>query len=340
MVQAEKAEIANLYVTKGTAESYPCFVAHADTVHRDVFDRSVLYANHTGTLLAYCSNGQVGVGGDDRVGIFYCLLALQRLPNVKIAIFHSEEIGCIGSKEADMSFFDNVNYVFQGDRRGNNEIINHTNGSKVATQEFTDAILAATPNSGYDTASGTITDVGQLHNNGLKCSAVNLGCGYYDAHSDKETINYFDCLFAFELAYNLCKAHPNTFFEAPKKVLPSTPVVTSDDVDYTLKVVGREYKPKGSKTWEYERGFVEGYNRGIAESTKILAKESTKIKNVIPEGYVYDSGRNGCPGCGDFLCLYVNRLVRDIYNRDKYYCKTCGDTFSEAQVNSHNLSTL
>lgn len=340
MVKADKAEIANLYITKGEAESYPCFVAHADTVHKDVFDRSVLYANQTGAVLAYGPNGQVGVGGDDRVGIFFCLLALQRLPNVKVAIFHSEEIGCVGSKDADMDFFNNVNYVFQGDRRGNNEVIVHTNGAKIATDDFLNAILDSTPDSGYASGNGSITDVGQLYHNGLKCSAVNLGCGYYDAHSDRETINYFDCLFAFELAYNVCKAHPTKFFEAPKKLLPFTTSTKETDVDYTLRVKGRKYEPKGSNSWEYERGYVEGYNRAFAEATKISSEKTEKPKDMIPDGYTFDVFRNACPGCNDFICLFVNRSIKDMYNKDKYYCKTCGETFSEMQVNAANLSEL
>jgi len=59
----------NIYITKGNAKFYPCIVSHTDTVHKihtsfKVFDdNNCLFAfnSDTGT--------QIGVGGDDKVGI-------------------------------------------------------------------------------------------------------------------------------------------------------------------------------------------------------------------------------------------------------------------------------
>lgn len=59
----------NIYVTKGESDTYPCIVSHTDTVHEihkhfNVFDDDgciFAFNKETGT--------QVGVGGDDKVGV-------------------------------------------------------------------------------------------------------------------------------------------------------------------------------------------------------------------------------------------------------------------------------
>jgi hypothetical protein len=68
----------NIYVTKGDADVYPCIVAHTDTVHNihkyyKVFDDD-------NCLFAFNSESgkQVGVGGDDKVGIWLALEMLVR----------------------------------------------------------------------------------------------------------------------------------------------------------------------------------------------------------------------------------------------------------------------
>ncbi len=61
-----------------------------------------------------------GIGGDDKVGVYTCLNALfqEGIESVKVSFFRNEEIGCIGSKAADMKWFEDVNWVCQLDRRG------------------------------------------------------------------------------------------------------------------------------------------------------------------------------------------------------------------------------
>jgi len=109
-------KIGNIYVTKGDSNSYPCFVSHTDTVHQ-VNERLEVYENQAGNLQGRDSldHSPLGIGGDDKCGVYLCLEMLDKLDNVKVAFFVGEEYGMVGSKEADPDFFKDVIYSIQFD---------------------------------------------------------------------------------------------------------------------------------------------------------------------------------------------------------------------------------
>ena len=108
----------NIYVIKGEAESYPCVVAHTDTVH-DMVDNFQLFKSDD-RLFSIDSElmERVGIGGDDKVGVFIALQVLRETDVCKVAFFRDEEVGCDGSSDAWMGFFDDVEFVLQCDRQG------------------------------------------------------------------------------------------------------------------------------------------------------------------------------------------------------------------------------
>lgn len=59
----------NIYITKGDSDVYPCIVSHTDTVH-DIHNNFRVFDDN-GCIFAFNSDTgtQVGVGGDDKVGI-------------------------------------------------------------------------------------------------------------------------------------------------------------------------------------------------------------------------------------------------------------------------------
>lgn len=181
----------NVYVTKGKSKHYPCMVAHTDTVHTIHKHFSVHEVNDQ--IFAYSTDNkqQVGVGGDDKVGIWLCLQMLMSVDVIKCAFFHSEEIGCVGSRNADMSFFNDVAYCLQGDRRGNKDFV-HSISGQLYSDEFAKAIAPVIKQYGYEEARGAITDVGQLAENGIGVSVANMSCGYYNPHSDSEVVVFTD----------------------------------------------------------------------------------------------------------------------------------------------------
>ena len=180
---------SNIYVTKGKAEIYPCIVAHTDTVH-DIHKYYKVF-DDDGCLFAFNAETgkQVGVGGDDKVGIWIALEMLLSQDSIKCAFFHSEEMGCIGSRAADMEWLKDVGYCLQADRRGDTDFVNSISG-KLYSKAFKKAIAPTLKEYGYKETSGAITDVGQLAENGVGVCVANMSCGYYEPHSDKEIVEF------------------------------------------------------------------------------------------------------------------------------------------------------
>lgn len=185
----------NLYIIKGKTEFYPCYVAHVDQVHDVVKDFKLFTHNDIlfamGTKFNRWSNGfqQIGVGGDDKAGIYLCVEMLFNLSTCKVVLFKDEEVGCHGSARADISFFTDCSFIAQGDRKGSNDFITHTNGVDVCTKEFIGIIQPTLDVFNYITNRGTMTDVGELIIQGVPCCTFNVSCGYYNAHSDNEIQN-------------------------------------------------------------------------------------------------------------------------------------------------------
>ena len=180
----------NIYVTKGEAELYPCIVAHTDTVHNHVDGFEIVKVGGLYAAFSTKTGKQTGIGGDDKVGVAIALAFVRDLPVVKAAFFRDEEIGCIGSGEAVMSFFDDVGMVLEADRHGVSDVVRAIGGDDLSSDEFEAAaspILEAFGRTWHD--SGGMTDVAALKRKGLKVSAINMSCGYFNPHVPHETVS-------------------------------------------------------------------------------------------------------------------------------------------------------
>ena len=107
----------NIYMTKGTSDTYPCMVAHLDQVQKyhptdfTVIETKDLLFGYSPTERSFC-----GLGADDKNGIWLCLQCLQKFNEIKVAFFVGEEVGCIGSSKANMEFFNDCRFVIQPDK--------------------------------------------------------------------------------------------------------------------------------------------------------------------------------------------------------------------------------
>jgi hypothetical protein len=178
----------NIYVTKGVAESYPCQVAHTDTVHH-IINNFVVF-QHDDKLFSIDGDSmdRVGIGGDDKVGIFVVLQMLREVNVMKAAFFRDEEIGCVGSRAADMKFFNDVEFVLQCDRKGYKDFVSEIWGTQMYSSDFSWAINGILTKFGRKETDGGMTDVYQLAENGLGVCVANMSCGYYQPHTDNEYI--------------------------------------------------------------------------------------------------------------------------------------------------------
>lgn len=188
--------------TKGIAESYPCVVAHMDEVHKR-HEKKQIFVTDNGIIFGYdtAKGEQCGIGADDKNGIWVALKMLQRLDAVKVAFFVGEEIGCVGSSECDMTFFDDCRFVIQCDRRNGGDFITDV-GIELCSDEFVKACQIE--QFGYHVEGGLMTDVMTLKERGMKVSSVNLSCGYYNPHTDKEYTKFSELCKCLEFVYWIC----------------------------------------------------------------------------------------------------------------------------------------
>lgn len=195
-------EMNNIYVTKQTDDNvdyFPCVVAHTDTVHQinKINVREERLPNDKGeikpALKGYDDFGKPsGIGGDDKCGIFACLELLKEIPNLKVALFVSEETGCHGSKNADPEFFSNVGYAIQFDAPGNWMVSEYCMGVKLFDRndsffKICNEVLTTTFNPECKYQSHPYTDVYALKQK-FDFSCINFAIGYYNYHTANEYV--------------------------------------------------------------------------------------------------------------------------------------------------------
>jgi hypothetical protein len=250
-------KIGNIYVTKGTAEYYPCFVSHTDTVHSIDHGLTVIETRdeeNNLTILTGVNKDTLrpsGIGGDDKCGVFLCLEMLDTFENVKAAFFVSEEIGCVGSRHADPEFFSNVGYAIQYDSPEGNSM-SFTLMSKqlfIKESDFGNKVSDLIIESGIDKwAYHPYTDIWQLLEK-FNFSCLNLAAGYYNMHRDSEYVIVEDVQNSYELGVKLVESLGENFYDRP------------------------EPEPKSEPWWKRGYGYSSNYNPKQTETKQELLLE-------------------------------------------------------------------
>lgn len=207
----------NTYVRKGDSHTFPCAVAHIDTVHPRIAEDaflSLLRSPDGNNVCGFCFDSMlpVGIGGDDKCGIVCALAMLSHLPYAKAAFFVDEEIGCVGSSHADVPWFSDCRFLLQADRRGNNDFVTSIGGSSISSARFQSDVRPLAAARGYSFRSGGLTDVKALRDIGIALSAANLSAGYYRPHTENEYIHIPSLLNCADLmcaiAFSLSDRYP------------------------------------------------------------------------------------------------------------------------------------
>ena len=235
----------NIYITKGDAETYPCLVAHLDQVQTKHSPDFRVFETD-GCLFGYSlTNRRVeGLGADDKNGIWIALKCLERFPALKVAFFKEEEIGCGGSRIADMAFFKDCRYCIQADRRNGGDLITDIGGA-ICSEDFIKDIQPLMDRHGYKKTSGLMTDVETLSDKGVGISCINLSCGYYDPHTDHEYTKIDELYNALGFVWGILK---------------------------TLDKVYPHVKPEPDYSW-FDRYMWPGYTYGGASSKMYYAND-------------------------------------------------------------------
>lgn len=330
----------NIYASKGERQIKPCIVAHMDTVH-DIFNGtlSIIEAGSRFTGFNITTMKQVGIGGDDKVGVFIALELLRNHDNMKCVFFRDEETGCNGSSQANLLFFNDCSFVLQADRRGNKDFIDIASGTKMQSKAFKKAVRPYLKDYGYDFEHGMMTDVMQLKENGLSVCAANISCGYYRPHSADEFVDYDDVMNCYNLMNDLCVNLGNTqWHHARERRSYYGGWGHSWDKDNNYKSGYNSWTSdkatKADRTkqyWdEYERIWKASEDEAYQKANK-LNEWPKKPNDFIGDGTAFgeyedspldDGVYSYCIGCGSA------KYVRYVHTVGDYICKDCEDDFA------------
>lgn len=187
-IKVETDEIGNLLITKGLAETYPCVAAHLDEIHSPCEREVVIEGDKIFTVDRLWN--RVGCGADDKNGLWVIINLLHSEPVLKVALFVQEEragdiAGCRGARTCDLSFFSDVKFVLECDRKGSSDVVFiGKGGTQLCEQDFIPQQFLN--KYGYEMVRGGKTDVVELKIRGLAVPVCNISCGYYDAHKNSE----------------------------------------------------------------------------------------------------------------------------------------------------------
>jgi acetylornithine deacetylase/succinyl-diaminopimelate desuccinylase-like protein len=202
----------NLYITKGKSTTFPCIVAHMDQVQEKHSKDFIAYEAED-IIIGFSPKHkeQQGLGADDKCGIWISLKCLQKFEALKLAFFVGEEVGCKGSRLANMAFFDDCRFVIEPDRKGAEDLITQIGWTPLCSDDFLKDI--GFKKFGYKETEGMMTDIEALKDNGLMLSCINLSCGYYRPHTNEEFVYkpaLLNCLAFVEHIIKTCtKVYPH-----------------------------------------------------------------------------------------------------------------------------------
>ena len=183
----ETDKYGNIYCTKGDAELYPTMVSHMDTVHKINPNYEIHRSGNNIFAIDRSTMERLGVGGDDKVGVYITLELLEYFDNFKAVFFKDEEVGCVGSSKADFTFFNDSSIVLQCDRKGFSDFVMSISGIKMYDADFENDVAHILKRNKRMQVYGGMTDVMEIaENNPVACA--NMSCGYYDPHSDNEYV--------------------------------------------------------------------------------------------------------------------------------------------------------
>lgn len=268
-----------LHVRKGNSDKpVPLFVAHSDTVHPIVPDEhyQLRMTTEKGDVQYFAFNPVkrelMGVGGDDKCGLWVVLEAAHALDNMAAIVTIDEEIGCVGAKLVKPEHTEHAAILIQADRRGKSDAVRKTYGGTINSKAWQEHVGGAVKAHGYNWCDwGASTDVAAIiKNKASSVGAVNLSAGYHRPHSAMEYVSEEDLENCLHLALQLA-----TMSEG--KAWDHAPEVTS----YTSASTGSYYK--AGYDWQSPSRYYNN-NRG-----KLERRAGGKWEYKVG-GYVYDDG--------------------------------------------------
>ena len=184
-------------------------VAHMDTVHKIQCTRDNIYVNAKNNIIT----SSVGIGGDDRCGV-YMIMEILRTTYLRPSILfvEDEEIGSVGASKFIKRYDRNnlkLNFIIELDRRNADDSVYYD----LDNIDFENYINKF----GFETAFGSFTDICELCPV-LNCAGVNLSCGYYQEHTTSHYVVFSEMYDTIRKVINiLSEAKDTDYFEYKQK---------------------------------------------------------------------------------------------------------------------------
>lgn len=225
-------DYGNLYVYKSTDASYDyvnCVVAHLD-INQKVYTNNFSILEVGNFIVGIDNNTglQIGLGHDDKAGVYFALRALKKFDNIKCFFPLNEEVGLLGSKNADDSFFDDVGFLLQLDRRGFSDISHYTNGHTVIEDSTKLELEKLICKYNFNWVNTVSTDIGHLTER-YGIQGTNMSCAYKDEHTNTEILHVLRYMTSERLGLEILKKTDNKFYplSLPQKTTTSSTTTTS-----------------------------------------------------------------------------------------------------------------
>lgn len=179
----------NLHVDNRVRNNKTLFIAHVDTVHREVGNNNIKK-----TATHWYADG-APLGADDGAG---CAMLMHLLHNGVRGYYifsQGEECGGIGAKfiaKNSVPLLKQFDRAIAFDRRGIDSIISHQGMSRCASDNFCQS-LASALNQHNDLLmyspddTGVYTDTAEFTDDIPECT--NISVGYYNEHGDRENLD-------------------------------------------------------------------------------------------------------------------------------------------------------
>ena len=176
----------NVYIRKGDPGIVPFVAAHLDSVQNDCAESIV---RREGRLFGLNKQGQrVGIGADNKTGIYVCLELLEKFDDIGVVLFASEEIGCVGAKNAPEEWFKDAGYLIEFDCPGKG-LVSYTSGGERMFANHGEFIKKSAPVMKKHGLTRwqhhPLSDV-QVVRQRFHFSCLNLSSGYYNWHQPDE----------------------------------------------------------------------------------------------------------------------------------------------------------
>ena len=251
-------------------------VAHLDTVHKKL-PQTVLYDEETKAI-----SSPEGIGGDDRCGIYIIFEVIKKF-HCSVLFCEDEEIGAIGAdKFTDTDFAQQLsfNYIIEFDRKGSNDAVfydcDNPKFEEFITKDF------------FKTAHGSFTDISILAPF-FGCAAVNLSCGYYNAHTTSEYVVFPEMLKVIEES---CKILERTTEKDEFEYIPCEKQSTWDYWDFASLGSRKTSESYYVIEYEDETGDIQWYDTSAISIEEAIGKfcintllPYTNITNISEENY-------------------------------------------------------